>query len=257
MLVKLPPLVCVFPLKVSGAPSNVIAILPAGKLVPLTVTCVPTGPEAGERGLRLALAVVPVTVKLAVFTIAPTVTVMVWTRGSALDGIVITLAKLPTVSVWVLLVGVRGVLVSNKKETGVLAGKLVPLIATKAPGSPEVAERARAAGRVTVKVLDSVMAPAVTVMVWAPAVAVAGMVIMLKKSPLLSVVVCPDVGVMKVVSNLKTRGVLAGKLLPEIPTGVPGGPEVGSRVSRVAPWVTVKVALAFIMLSPNVVIVVA
>ncbi len=61
--------------------------------------------------------------------------------------------------------------------------------------------------------------------------------------------VLPEAGVSVVVSNLKTRAVLAGKLEPETETLVPAGPVAGDRASRVAPWVTVKATLPRISVS--------
>ncbi len=97
---------------------------------------------------------------------------------------------------------------------------------------------------VTVKTEVAVPLPAVTVMVWAPVVALDGTVTILVKLPPLSVCVLP-VGVSVVVSNLKTRAVLAGKLEPLTVTLVPARPEAGERGLRVALMpVTVKLAVA-------------
>ena len=76
---KLPlALVWLLPLKVSVVVSNLTTIAElAAKFEPLIATLVPGGPEVGLRASRVAVVVPPVTVKVAVFAILPTVTVMV------------------------------------------------------------------------------------------------------------------------------------------------------------------------------------
>jgi hypothetical protein len=74
------------------------------------------------------------------------------------------------------------------------------------------------------------------------------MVIVLIKIPLLRVEASP-VGVSVVVSNLKTRAVLAGKSEPLIVTVVPAVPVAGDRGSRAALAVTVKVVDLVILLT--------
>jgi hypothetical protein len=66
--------------------------------VPLTITSVSAGPEAGERGSRAAVAV---TVKLALAVPVPAVTVMVWAPAVALGGMVIVLRNRPPLVVCV------------------------------------------------------------------------------------------------------------------------------------------------------------
>ena len=87
---------------------------------------------------------------------------------------------------------------SNLKIRVVLAGKLAPLSVTSVPAAPEVADMveivAGLAVAVTVNVALAMLAPAVTVMLCAPAVAVAGMVTVLRKMPLARVAASPDAG---------------------------------------------------------------
>jgi hypothetical protein len=119
--------------------------------------------------------------------------------------------------------------------------KLTPLTVTSVPAAPVAGERElRVALAMTVKVSETVLLPAVTVMVWAPAVVV-GMVIVVIIIPLLRVTVSPDVGTIVVLSNLKVIAELAGKLEPTMLTGVPDEPELGDRGSRAAAAETVKV----------------
>ena len=93
------------------------------------------------------------------------------------------LAKPPVVPVCALPVGVS-VVVSNLKTIAALAGKLVPLIATGVPGGPVDGWRVpNEAPAVTVKVAVLSLVPTITVSVWFPVVAVAGIVIVLRKSP--------------------------------------------------------------------------
>ena len=81
-------------------------------------------------------------------------------------------------------------------------------------------------------------------MEWTPAVASDGIAILLINIPLERVTASvPGIGVMVVLSNRKTRAVLAGKLEPLMSTSVPACPEAGLSGSRVAPGVTVKVNL--------------
>ena len=70
------------------------------------------------------------------------------------------------------------------------------------------------------------------------------MVMVVIKIPVARVAISPDLGVSTVVSYLKTREVLAGKLEPVITTSVPAGPVAGERGSRAPLAVTVKEALA-------------
>ena len=89
----------------------------------------------------------------------------------------------------------------------------------------------------------TVTVPTVTETVCAPTAADAGIVITLAIVP--PVPVCaPLFGVNTVVSNLKTIGVLTGKLAPVIVTREPAAPEAGVNVSIVGGEVTVKVAVA-------------
>ena len=119
--------------------------------------------------------------------------------------------------------------------------KLEPLMLTSVPAGPDVIVSGfRVALAVTLNVAVTVPAPAVTVMVWAPAVAPAGTVMTLRNSPPLVVWVWPLFGVIVVVSNLNTSAVLAGKLAPETVISVPAGPVAGESGSRVAAAVIVK-----------------
>jgi hypothetical protein len=199
--------------------------------------------------LRVALAV-PVTVKVAVAVLLPAVTVMLWATAVAPDGIVITLLKLPLLSVWVLPVGVSGV-VSNVKTREVLARKFKPLTATLVPAGPEAGERALRAAlmvpvteKVAVAETAAVPVPAVAVMVCESTVAVDGMDIAVVKRPLLLVATSPDEMGMAKVSNLNDNAILGGKLAPVTVTWVPAAPEAGIRALIDGLAVTVKVAVA-------------
>ncbi len=80
----------------------------------------------------------------------------------------------------------------------------------------------------------------------------AGIVIVLIKIPLARVDVSPEVTVsVVVVSYLKERLVLAGKLAPDTATAVPAGPDEGSSGSSMGTTgaVTVRVVLAIILVS--------
>ena len=78
---------------------------------------------------------------------------------------------------------------------------------TSVPALPELDERLMAALAVTVKVAESVVVPTVTVILWAVAVAPAGIVMTLVKLPAVVVLMSPDFGVrLVVVSNLKMMG---------------------------------------------------
>lgn len=166
------------PLNVSVVVSNVTVIAElAVKSEPLIATLVPGGPEAGDSAFRVGVAVAPVTVKVAVFTTPPTVTVIVWAPVVALAGMVMILAKLPEGPVCALPLGISVVL-SNLKTIAVFIGKLLPVIGTGVLGGPEAGSSApRVAGVVTVNVWVAVSVPAVTVMLCEPTVAVEGMVI--------------------------------------------------------------------------------
>jgi hypothetical protein len=74
----------------------------------------------------------------------------------------------------------------------------------------------------------------------------AGIVTVLRKIPLLRIVVSPDIGVRVEESILKESAVPAGKLEPLTTTSVPAGPEAGDNGSRAAEAVTVNVALAVV-----------
>jgi hypothetical protein len=119
--------------------------------------------------------------------------------------------------------------------------KLEPLMVTSVPTGPVLGLIGLiAALAVTVNCSVSVPVPAVTVMVWGPAVAVVGMVIVLRNRPPLVVEVCPLFGVNVVVSNLKIRAVLVGKFDPLTITSVPAMPVAGESGSRVGLAVMVK-----------------
>ena len=159
------------------------------------------------------------------------------------------LAKLPSVPVLELPVGVRTV-VSNLKTMAVLAGKLVPLIATCVPGGPEAGLGVlRAAAAATVKVVDTVKPPAVTEIIWEPEAVVEGIVTVVRIAPVESTVVAAPAFIgITVPSNLTVMAAPAGKYEPVIKTSVPTGPERGDRGSRVGA-VTVKAALAWMPVS--------
>ena len=136
-LAIVPPLLLAAPVAgVMAVVSNVktIAVL-AGKLEPMIVTAVPTGPEVGVIELIVAGAV---TVKVAVAELLPAVTVMVWAPAAVPVGITMVLMKIPlarvvespeagvtaTPSIW--------------KVSAVLVGKLPPLMETVVPAGPVV-----------------------------------------------------------------------------------------------------------------------
>ena len=96
-------------------------------------TSVPTGPEAGLSGSRVALGV---TVKVAVTVAVPTVTVMVF-APAVLDGMAIVLIKIPLLRVCVSPV-FRISVPSYLMTMAALAAKLAPLIVTAVPAGPEV-----------------------------------------------------------------------------------------------------------------------
>ena len=192
----------------------------------------------------------PVTLKISESVPVPALAVMVWAPVVALLGIVITLLNVPVVPVDVLpLVGVMFAL-SNLRVNGIVAGKPVPVTVIEAPAVPDIADKVIVAPPVTVNVAVRVTVPAVTVIVWAPDVAVVGIVIVLKKSPLVRVLVSP-VGVSVVVSNWNTRLVLTGKLEPETVTVVPPGPDDGDRGSSVGVAGAATVRLAFAMIADS------
>jgi len=106
-------------------------------------------------------------------------------------------------------------------------------------------------GSVTVKVVVAEVAPAVTVIVWAPTVASAGMMIVPEKLPSAPVWVIP-LSVSAVVSNVTIIAELAAKSEPLIAMLVPGGPDSGERAFSVGVTVvpvTVKVAVFTVVLT--------
>jgi len=193
------------------------------KLVPVMVTAVPTGPEAGDR-----LAMPGVTVKFEPLLAAvPTVTTTL--------PVVAPLGTFTTMLVALQLVAVPA-LVLLKVTVLVLcdAPKLVPVIVTAVPTGPEVGDRLAIPG-VTAK-LEPVLATLATVTTTDA---------LPKLKPL------GTVTTMVVAFQLVTlAGVLPKftvlvpcvdpKLLPEIVTAVPTGPEVGDRLPIVGKVVTVN-----------------
>ena len=99
-------------------------------------------------------------------------------------GTVIIVVKEPLLPTWRLpALGMMEVVLSwNVKPP--LAGQLAPTIITSVPAGPVAGDSGlRDAGAETVNVAEAVLVPAVAVIVWAPGVAVAGMVIIARNEP--------------------------------------------------------------------------
>jgi hypothetical protein len=137
----------------------------------------PVGPLVRSRVRGVAVGgggvvVVVVTVKVSESVAEPAIAVMVCGPAVAPEGIAIDEMKIPLVRVLEISppVGVS-VVESNRIKSGVLAGKLVPVMVTVLPTAPDAVESSIAAVEVgggvvvvvvTVKVAVTVTVPAVT-----------------------------------------------------------------------------------------------
>lgn len=87
---------------------------------------------------------------------------------------------------------------------------------------------------------DAVNVPSAAAMVWLPAAAVFGMVIVAENAPVPDEVTVVGLVVMLALSNVIVIVLLAPKLEPEIVTVVPVVPEVGDKVIAACGAVTVN-----------------
>jgi hypothetical protein len=200
----------------SSVPSNATAVAPL-KPAPVIVTAVPGGPEVGVNPEIVGGG----TVKLPLLVPVP------WDVVTLIGPVVVPPGTM--VVIWVSLSTVKRKATVPLKATAVAPVKLVPVIVTIVPGTPEPGVKPVIPG-VTVKLVPLVPVPPEVVTLIGPVDAPAGTVtvIWVSLSTVKEVAAVP----------LKATAVAPVKPVPLIVTPVPVGPELG--VKPVIPGVTVK-----------------
>ena len=198
------------------------------RLVPVTVTSVPTVPEAGEKFWILGETALVPTVKFELLVAVPPAVVTEILPEVAPLGTPVTMAVFE-----------RTVLVATTplKVTCVAPVKFVPEIVTAVPTPPEEGIKPEiAGGGITVNELLLVAVPPGVVTEMVPLVATAGTAALICVADALEI---------DAVVPLNVTAVAPVRFVPVITTGVPTLPDPGEKLEITgAGWVTVSVAVA-------------